>query len=78
MMYGPAGSGKTCIAQRLGSLLPGAVPVPHAITVAGEIIQVFDPLVHVLPTAKHGWQGARLIVAGRSATNLRCSPATAN
>ncbi|MGT2507698.1 ATP-binding protein [Cupriavidus basilensis] len=47
MMYGPAGSGKTYLAQRLGSLLPGAVPVPHAITVAGEIIQVFDPLVHV-------------------------------
>lgn len=47
MIYGPAGSGKTYLAQRLGMLLPGAVPVPHAITVAGEIIQVFDPLVHV-------------------------------
>lgn len=47
MLYGPAGSGKTYLAQRLGKLLPGAVPVPHAITVAGEIIQVFDPLVHV-------------------------------
>lgn len=46
MIYGPAGSGKTYLAQRLGALLPGAVPVPHAITVAGEIIQVFDPLVH--------------------------------
>ncbi|KWR89535.1 ATP-binding protein [Cupriavidus sp. IDO] len=47
MIYGPPGSGKTYLAQRLGMLLPGAVPVPHAITVAGEIIQVFDPLVHV-------------------------------
>lgn len=47
MIYGPAGSGKTYLAQRLGMLLPGAVPVPHAITVAGEIVQVFDPLVHV-------------------------------
>ncbi|GLC91564.1 hypothetical protein Tamer19_09720 [Cupriavidus sp. TA19] len=46
MIYGPAGSGKTYLAQRLGMLLPGAVPVPHAVTVAGEIIQVFDPLVH--------------------------------
>ena len=47
MIYGPAGSGKTFLAQRLGTLLPGAVPVPHAITVAGEIVQVFDPLVHI-------------------------------
>ncbi|WP_265919213.1 ATP-binding protein [Cupriavidus nantongensis] len=47
MIYGPAGSGKTYLAQRLGALLPGAVPVPQAITVADEIIQVFDPLVHV-------------------------------
>ncbi|KWW36286.1 ATP-binding protein [Cupriavidus metallidurans] len=46
MIYGPPGSGKTYLAQRLGALLPGAVPVPHAITVAGEIIQIMDPLVH--------------------------------
>jgi energy-coupling factor transporter ATP-binding protein EcfA2 len=47
MLYGPAGGGKTYLAQHLGTLLPGAVPVPHAVTVAGEIIQIFDPLVHV-------------------------------
>lgn len=47
MIYGPPGSGKTYLAQRLGLLLPGAVPVPHALTVAGEIIQIFDPLVHI-------------------------------
>lgn len=45
-VYGPAGSGKTYIAERLVRLLSGAVAVPHAITVNGEIIQVFDPLVH--------------------------------
>ncbi len=48
MLYGPAGGGKTYLAQHLGTLLPGAVPVPHAVTVAGEIIQIFDPLVHEL------------------------------
>lgn len=45
-VYGPAGSGKTYMAERLCRLLGGAVPVPHAITVDGEVIQVFDPLVH--------------------------------
>jgi hypothetical protein len=45
-IYGPAGSGKTYIAERLVGLLSGAIAVPHAIAVGGEVIQVFDPLVH--------------------------------
>ncbi|MDQ9168910.1 ATP-binding protein [Oxalobacteraceae bacterium R-40] len=45
-LYGPPGSGKTYIAEKLGRLMQGLVPVPYAITVENEIIQVFDPLVH--------------------------------
>jgi hypothetical protein len=45
-VYGPAGSGKTYMAERLCRLLGGAVAIPHALLVDGEIIQVFDPLVH--------------------------------
>lgn len=45
-IYGPAGSGKTYIAERLVRLLSGAIAVPHAITVGGEVIQVFDALSH--------------------------------
>jgi hypothetical protein len=46
-VYGPAGSGKTYLAERLLGLLSGAVAVPHAILVDNEVIQVFDPLVHI-------------------------------
>lgn len=46
MLYGPAGSGKTFIAERLGQLLQGDVPIPYAIYVSGEIIQLYDPLLH--------------------------------
>ncbi|MCK9983925.1 MAG: hypothetical protein AzoDbin1_00397 [Azoarcus sp.] len=45
-LYGPAGAGKTYLAERLALLLDGDVAVPHAIMVDGEIIQVFDPLIH--------------------------------
>jgi len=45
-LYGPSGSGKTYLAERLVNVLKGAIWVPHAVFVDGEIIQVFDPLVH--------------------------------
>jgi hypothetical protein len=46
IFFGPPGSGKTSLAERLGRLLPGLVAVPYAIVVENEIIQIFDPLVH--------------------------------
>lgn len=45
-LYGPPGNGKTAIAERMVSLLPGEIFVPHALCVEGQIIQVFDPIVH--------------------------------
>lgn len=45
-VYGPSGSGKTYLAERMVHVFEGAIWVPHAIVVDGEIIQVFDPLVH--------------------------------
>jgi hypothetical protein len=58
MLYGPAGSGKTFIAERLGHLLRGDVPVPYALYVGGEIVQLYDPLVHrdaAQPGGAPGW-----------------------
>lgn len=47
-IYGPAGTGKTYLAERfaLALALRGGIWVPHAFAVDSEIIQVFDPLVH--------------------------------
>lgn len=47
-IYGPSGTGKTYLAERLAlaMALQGAVWVPYAFAVDAEIIQVFDPLVH--------------------------------
>jgi SpoVK/Ycf46/Vps4 family AAA+-type ATPase len=46
-VYGPSGSGKTFIAEHLAGLLSGNVSIPNAIVVDNEVIQVFDPHVHV-------------------------------
>ncbi len=43
-IYGAAGTGKTFIAKRLASALPGLVLVPHAVVVNETVIRVFDPL----------------------------------
>ena len=45
-VYGPPGAGKTFVAERLVGLMTGGIYVPYALLVDGEVIQVFDPLVH--------------------------------
>lgn len=50
-IYGPPGNGKTAIAETISKILPGPVYIPYAITVGGQIINIFDPINHVpVPT----------------------------
>jgi predicted ATPase with chaperone activity len=46
-IYGPAGNGKTTIAETIGKVLPGSVYVPHAVIVGGQIIRVYDSVNHI-------------------------------
>ncbi|MFN0089408.1 MAG: AAA family ATPase [Acidimicrobiales bacterium] len=45
-LYGPSGTGKTSIGERLIRLYNDGILVPRAVEVDGQIITVFDPLVH--------------------------------
>lgn len=47
LLYGPAGGGKTHLAESLARLLPGTIDVPYALFVDRSIVQLFDPLIHV-------------------------------
>lgn len=46
LLHGPAGTGKTSIAERLVRLYDDVVAIPHAVEVDGQVIVVFDPIVH--------------------------------
>jgi hypothetical protein len=45
-LTGLPGTGKTAVAERINSALPGAIWIPYAIEVDGQIIRVFDSHSH--------------------------------
>ena len=46
LMYGPPGNGKSSIAEGIRAALGDCIYVPHAISYAGQVITLFDPIVH--------------------------------
>src|ERR1700688_3223793 len=45
-IYGPTGNGKTSLAERMLRVYTDAVLLPHAVEVDGQIISLYDPVVH--------------------------------
>ncbi|MCP4209020.1 MAG: ATPase [Shimia sp.] len=46
LMYGPPGNGKSSISNGIRDAMGDKVYVPHAIEYAGQVITVYDPIVH--------------------------------
>jgi len=46
LIYGPAGNGKTTIAEIVGKIFENVIYVPHCFEVDGQIIKVYDPSIH--------------------------------
>jgi Cdc6-like AAA superfamily ATPase len=45
-LYGPTGNGKTSLAERLLRVYQDTILMPHAVEVDGQVITMFDPVVH--------------------------------
>ncbi len=46
LIYGPAGNGKTTIAEIIGRVFENVIYVPYCFEVGGEIVKVYDPMIH--------------------------------
>lgn len=55
MLFGPSGTGKTHVLSEFLRRLDGEVFVPHAIYAYGQIIRVFDRMVHVPIDGTEPW-----------------------
>jgi energy-coupling factor transporter ATP-binding protein EcfA2 len=47
LIYGPAGNGKTTVAEIIGKIFQNVIYVPYCVDIDGEIMKVFDPTVHI-------------------------------
>jgi predicted ATPase with chaperone activity len=56
-LYGPSGNGKTSIAEAIGRALPENIYIPYAVTVGGQVVSVFDPVVHLPVEPEESPQG---------------------
>jgi hypothetical protein len=45
-LYGPTGNGKTSLAERMLRVYQDAVLIPYSVEVDGQIISLYDPVVH--------------------------------
>ncbi len=46
LIYGPAGNGKTTVAEIVGKIFQNVIYVPYCVDLDGEIMKVYDPAVH--------------------------------
>jgi energy-coupling factor transporter ATP-binding protein EcfA2 len=61
LIYGPAGNGKTTVAEIVGKIFQNVIYVPYCVDIDGEIMKVFDPTVHQrVPEVAEPTSGANL------------------
>ena len=65
LIYGPAGNGKTTVAEIVGQMFQNVIYVPYCVEIDGEIMKVFDPSIHRVVPDTHSKQGATTLRRSR-------------
>ena len=60
LMYGPPGNGKSSISNGIRDAMGDKIYIPHAIEYAGQVITVYDPIVHSAAEGASQNSGLRL------------------
>jgi hypothetical protein len=66
--FGFPGNGKTSIAERITRLMGDAIFIPHAVEANGQIIKVFDPILHTVVEEEQASEGIDNVL--RKSTNF--------
>jgi len=66
-MFGPSGNGKTSLAERLVGIYDDTVVIPYAVEVDGQIISVYDPVIHQVANWEDFEMDPRWVVCRRPA-----------
>jgi energy-coupling factor transporter ATP-binding protein EcfA2 len=72
LIYGPAGNGKTTVAEIVGKIFQNVIYVPYCVDLDGEIMKVYDPTVHKKVADMPEQQGAANL--RRSRVDMRWVP----
>jgi predicted ATPase with chaperone activity len=77
LMYGPPGNGKSSISNGIRDALGDKIYVPRAIEYSGQIITVYDPIVHSSAEEEHDDPNVLRRTSGRYDTRyVRCERPT--
>ncbi len=53
-LYGPPGNGKSAMSAGIGRALGGAIYMPFALDIGGQVVTLFDPVTHVTRPVDEG------------------------
>ncbi len=65
LIYGPAGNGKTTVAEIVGNVFQNVIYIPHCVNIEGEIMKVFDPAIHRVVAETPATQGVSTLRRSR-------------